>query len=81
MNTVNLTKLHESDRARVFRNALKQNANPRGTCITYHQGDFGDEIGTTELGRIAWEAYERGDVALVQKTYDMGQHLYMAVVK
>lgn len=81
MTTVNLTKLHESERARVFRNALKPNANPSGSKIVYHQGDFGDEIGTTELGRIAWEAYERGDVMLVQKTYDMGQHLYMAVVK
>lgn len=79
MTTVNLTKHDEPER--VFRNALKPNANPRGTVIVYAEGNFGDEIGTTAIGRMAWDAYERGEVELVQKKIGFEQHLYMAVVK
>lgn len=76
---VNITK--HQDPERVFRNALKPNANPRGTIITYGEGNFGDEIGLTTIGKLAWDAYERGEVELVQKKIGFERHLYMAVVK
>lgn len=41
------------DPVRVFKNALE--ANPKGTYIAYHEGDYSDHIGLTKIGKAVRE--------------------------
>lgn len=80
MPVINLTKSKEPDR--VLRNACKPNANPRGTWIVYHTGDYSDSVNQTKVGRAAWELAQTGVVLLCQKLLqsEPRQYAYVAVV-
>lgn len=79
---LNLTKQKTTEDAmRVFSNAVKPGANEKGFVIQYVEGNFGDEIGLTKIGKMAWDFYERGLIELVQKKIGFERHLYLGVVK
>lgn len=62
---IDLTKA--KDPVRVLKNALQPNINKRGDYILYHVGDYADGVHNTPLGRAVYDAWERGEVAPVQK--------------
>lgn len=79
---LNLTKYKTFDeQSRVFRNAVKPNANDKGFVIQYAEGNFGDEIGLTKIGKLARELSDTGAVYLVQKKLGFERFAYWAVVK
>ena len=78
---IDLTKA--KDQIRALKNALEPNINQKGTYILYHQGDFGDEVGKTPLGRAVYDMSTQGKVHLVQKItqQEPRQYNYYAVVR
>lgn len=69
MTHINLT--NHKDPARALRSAVLGidgiQQNPRGTVITYHEGDYTDQVHNTKAGRAAWELHEQKRVILCQK--------------
>lgn len=55
------------DPVRVLQNAVKPNANPRGTWIIYADGDYANNVHNTDVGRAAWALHEAGRLLLCQK--------------
>lgn len=79
---LNLTKYKTfEDQSRVFRNAVKPNANDKGFVIQYAEGNFGDEIGLTNIGKLARELNEAGSVYLFQKKLGFERFAYWAMVR
>lgn len=78
---IDLTK--SKDAARVLRNAFKPGANPKATRILYHVGDYFDRIGTSDIGKVAYELHEKGLAHLVQRrvSKEPRRYEYFAVVK
>lgn len=78
---IDLTR--HKDPARVLRNALHPDINPRGTTILYHEGDYGDGINNKPVGLAAWELAQAGLVHLFQKliSKEPRRYAYYAVVR
>ena len=71
----------KKDAARILRNALKPNANVKGFKVIYAEGNFGDEIGRTEIGRIARSEYEAGRARLYQSLIQVEPRMYAYIAE
>lgn len=63
------------------RQAARSDKQP-GLRIAYFEGDFADEVGLSNVGKVAWSLYERGLVLLMQKriSNEPRRYVYIAEV-
>lgn len=71
----------KKDAARVLRNAMEPGINKKGFRVIYAEGDFGNEIGRTEVGRVAWSEYEAGRARLYQALIQVEPRMYAYIAE
>lgn len=74
-------RLKNHDELEQFVRNIKKGKYNKGISLAYHEGNFGDEVGTTILGKLMWMLHERGLVDLVQKKIGFERFVYMGVVR
>jgi hypothetical protein len=77
--TIDLTTA--KDPARVLRNAVEPNINPKGTFLVYHIGDYLDAVNNTAVGRMAWQLQEAKRVRLFQKVIEQEPRRYAYIAQ
>lgn len=76
---IDLTKMND-DALEQFERRANQGKYQSGTVFAYHDGNFGDEVGFSRLGKLAWKLHERGKARLFQKKLGNERHLYLGVM-
>lgn len=53
----------------------------KGVRVAYAEGNFGDEVNHTPIGKMMWDLHEKGIVNLVQRKIGFEKFQYEAVVR
>lgn len=74
-------RLKNQDELETFVRKIKKGGYNKGVSIAYHEGNYGDGVGNTILGKLMWMLHERGLVDLVQKKIGFERFIYMGQVR
>lgn len=64
-----------------FERRIRKGFYQKGVRVAYAEGNFGDEIHHTPIGKMMWDLHEKGVVSLVQRKLGFEKFQYEAEVR